>query len=209
MKCHWKVSDQYWTKSFSVKLHHEFIWDWVGKVLGIFYLILRQLTNECRPMNLSFLHSCISSELNKVHNQELQILEKTLKDAEAALSVSMAFIFYQRKSHKQQHYRLRNQCVKTLLSDFVVLCASTGTDWSADWGEQCSYWEANCRGEQEEGAGRKVSGTLICGLIIAQRHNISWLQCCLAQRIKGQWLPKDKLPTEAKINAQFLKRTHV
>lgn len=78
--------------------------------------------------NLSFLHSCTSLELSKVHNQELQIFEKTLKDAEAALSVSMAFIFDQRKSHKQKHYRLRNQCVKTSLSDFVVLCASTGTD---------------------------------------------------------------------------------
>lgn len=35
-----------------------------------------------------------SLELSKVHNQELQSLDKTLKDAEAALSVSLTFFSF-------------------------------------------------------------------------------------------------------------------
>ena len=98
-----------------------------------------------------------------------------------------------------------DQGIKTLLRDFVVPCASTGTDWSTDWGEQCSYWEANCRGEQEEGLGWKVSGTLICGLIIVQHHNISWLSVAWFKAWKANDYQKTSYPQKQKSMHGFLK----
>lgn len=67
-----------------------------------------------------------SLELSKVHNQELQSLDKTLKDAEATLSVSLTFILLLSKKFTQTRACNTDSdlwidalCVKPLLSDFV------------------------------------------------------------------------------------------
>lgn len=78
------------------------------------------------------------TELRKVHTQELQSFERTLKDAEAALSVSVCCF--------KTPYRMVYQFAHW----FLFPCATTGTDSGADCREKRPIREASCRGEQEE-----------------------------------------------------------
>lgn len=61
------------------------------------------------------LESANLSELRKVHNQELEALDKTLKDAEASLSVSFLFCFFKSSYNRTVAYFVM------VCSDFVVL----------------------------------------------------------------------------------------
>lgn len=65
------------------------------------------------------------SELSKTHSEELQSLEQTLKDAEAALSVSV-------------RYHICNDRIAVQELQSVTGCAvlTTGSDSGADRGEQ-------------------------------------------------------------------------
>lgn len=107
-------------------------------------------------------------------------------------------------------YVLRNQCV-TFLNAFVVLDTSTGTDCSADCGEQSPNWEANCRGEQEEGAGRQESGALyLCAYYSWPPQHIMTQHIMLLACKHKRWenheandYQKDKLPSERKINTFY------
>ena len=68
---------------------------------------------------------------------------------------------------------LLNQCV-TFLNAFIVLRTSTGTDWSAECGEQIINWEAHCREQQVEGVGQQESGTIVSLILRAEPHNVSY-----------------------------------
>lgn len=69
-----------------------------------------------RPFDFS-----VMLELSKVHNQELQSLDKTLKDAEATLSVSLFLFFslYHRNSHIKTCHDTIYLCLEPVNKNFI------------------------------------------------------------------------------------------
>lgn len=139
-----------------------------------------------------------SSELSKVHNQELQTLDKTLKETEAALTVSFChFHLWMSVS-----YGLINQYI-TFLSAFVSFCIYPQGQIEVLTEENKALIEKLTAEENRRKELAEKSPVLVFYvLIISELHIISLhnLSCCLPVSMRvmrkqiRQWWPSKTIP---------------